>query len=70
VSVCVSVMCSSNSAKFSDLKRESENKKYRNLLPRERMRIEKQQKADENIRILQYESPLLYILIFTLILIL
>jgi len=37
-------------SKLNELERESANKRYRNLPPRDRLRLKKQQQADEEAR--------------------
>jgi len=36
--------------KLADIQKESDVKRYRNLPPRDRMRLQKQEKADEEAR--------------------
>ena len=47
---------SNKKTRMDDLKKESDNKRYRNLPPRDRFRLNKQQKADEEAQRIVYAN--------------
>ncbi len=47
------LICRKKKSRLDQLKKESEEAKWKNMSPRERMRLRKQQKADEEARRMQ-----------------